>query len=260
MQSSSAAHSEVRDMLGRVALITGGGSGIGEAAAHRFSERGAAVVIVDRDAGGGNRVAGDLVAAGGSATFFEAELTDPEAAAAAVAHAVATFGGLHMAVNNAGVGGALASTEEYEIDEWRRVMAINVDAVFYCLRAELRHMLVNGGGAIVNTASIFSVVARDVMPAYTTSKHAVLGLTRAAAIDCVTRGVRVNCVGPAVIQTPLLEQALNEEESQALANLNPSLRHGKPREVANVMAWLCSEEASFVNGAFYAVDGAFTAR
>jgi NAD(P)-dependent dehydrogenase (short-subunit alcohol dehydrogenase family) len=249
-----------RTMDGRVALITGAGSGIGEAAAHRFGERGATVVVVDIDEENGRRVVGDLHAEGAEASFFGADVVDPDQAAAAVEHAVSEHGALNMAVNNAGIGGALASTEEYEVDEWRRVMAINVDAVFFCMRAELRHMLAHGGGAIVNTGSIFSLVARDMMPAYVTAKHAVLGMTRAAAIDCCTRGVRVNSVGPAVIQTPLLERSLDDEASQALADLNPTLRHGTPREVANVMAWLCSDEASFVNGALFPVDGAFTAR
>jgi NAD(P)-dependent dehydrogenase (short-subunit alcohol dehydrogenase family) len=247
-------------MEGRVALVTGGGSGIGEAVVHRFAECGAAVVVVDVDASNGERVAGDVRAKGGTASFFEADLTDPAAAQAAVDHAVAEHGALHMAVNNAGIGGALVSTEDYEPDEWRRVLSVNLDAVFYCLRAELRHMLDNGGGAIVNTGSMFSVVARDAMPAYVASKHAVLGLTRAAAIDVCTRGVRVNSVGPAVIQTPLLERSLDAEASQALADLNPSRRHGTPREVANLMIWLCSDDASFANGGFYPVDGAFTAR
>lgn len=251
---------EQNDMQGRVALVTGGGSGIGEAAIHKFSSRGATVVVVDRDEDNGRRVVADVEAAGGTGSFFGAELTDPAQAQAAIDHAVGEHGGLHMAVNNAGIGGSLTSTEDYDVDEWRQIMDVNVNAVYFCLRAELRHMLAHGGGAIVNTGSMFSLVARDLMPAYVASKHAVLGMTRAAAIDVCTRGVRVNTVGPAVIQTPLLENALNEEESQALADLNPSRRHGKPEEVANLMVWLCSDEASFVNGAMYSVDGAFTAR
>lgn len=252
--------SGIQDMKGRVALVTGGASGIGEAAIHRFSERGAAVVIVDFDAENGRRVLADIEAAGGEASFFEADLTDHEQAAAAVAHAVAVHGGLHMALNNAGIGGSLTSVEDYAIDEWRRVMAINIDAVFFSLRAELRHMLDHGGGAIVNMGSMFSVVGREIMPAYVTSKHAVLGLTRAAAIDCIKRGVRVNAVGPAVVRTPLLESSMDAEGIQKLADLNPSQRLGTPREVANLVAWLCSDEASFVNGAFYSLDGAYTAR
>ena len=249
-----------RDMEGRVALITGAGSGIGEAAAHRFAERGATVVVVDIDSGNGQRVVDALLEQGSEASFFKADLVDPDQAAAAVDHAVTQHGGLNMAVNNAGIGGALASTEDYEIDEWRRVMAVNVDSVHLLptrratphagqrRRRDCQHRL------------DFSITARDLMPAYVTAKHAVLGMTRAAAIDCCTRGVRINSVGPAVIQTPLLERSLDAEASQALAELNPSLRHGKPREVANLMAWLCSDEASFVNGALYTVDGAFTAR
>jgi 2-dehydro-3-deoxy-L-rhamnonate dehydrogenase (NAD+) len=155
---------------------------------------------------------------------------------------------------------SLISSEEYPIDAWRQVIDINLSGVYYSLRAELRHMLANGGGSIVNMASMFSVVARDSMVAYVAAKHGVLGVTRAAAIDCAERGVRVNCVGPAVIRTPLLAASLDQAGADHLASLNPFQRLGEPEEVASLVAWLASDEASFVSGSFYAVDGAFTAR
>ncbi len=240
----------------KVALVTGGASGIGEAIARRFAAEGASVVVMDRQPEAAERVAAELP----RATSFAGDVTDPEVCEQAVAHTVATFGGLHVAANVAGIGGPLISAEEYPLEDWRKVMAVNLDGVYFSLRAELRHMLVGDGGSIVNMASMFSVVARDSMVAYVASKHAVLGITRAAAIDCATRGVRVNCVGPAVIGTPLLAASLDQAGADALAALNPFGRLGEPEEVASVVAFLASDEASFVSGSFYPVDGAFTAR
>ncbi len=241
---------------GKVALVTGGGSGIGEAIARRLAAESASVVVMDVQAESAERVASDLP----RASPFAGDVRDPGASEAAVAHAVETFGGLHVAANIAGIGGPLISSEEYPIEDWRQVIDINLSGVYYSMRAELRHMLGNGGGSVVNMASMFSVVARDSMVAYVAAKHGVLGITRAAAIDCAERGVRVNCVGPAVINTPLLAASLDQAGADYLASLNPFGRLGEPEEVAAVVSWLASDEASFVSGSFYAVDGAFTAR
>jgi 2-dehydro-3-deoxy-L-rhamnonate dehydrogenase (NAD+) len=246
-------------MQGKVALVTGAGSGIGAECARMLARRGAAVAVADRDENSAGVVAAEIERFGGSALALAVDVTDAQQCQATVDRVVSELGGLHMAVNNAGIGGSHLPVEEYDVDDWRHVLSVNLDGVFYCMRAELKHMVGQGNGAVVNMASIFAVTGQRSLPAYVASKHGVLGLTRAAALDSAPKGIRVNAVGPGVILTPLVEAHQDDAGRQALAAGNPSKRLGEPREVAELVAWLCSDAASFCNGGFYPVDGGFTA-
>jgi NAD(P)-dependent dehydrogenase (short-subunit alcohol dehydrogenase family) len=173
---------------------------------------------------------------------------------------VETFGGLNVAVNNAGIGGAQAPTGEYPLDSWRQVLGINLDGVFYGMRYEIPAMLESGGGAIVNMASILGSVGFANAPAYVAAKHGVLGLTKNAAIEYSAKGIRVNSVGPGFIRTPLLDNNLDEATLGVIATMHPIQRLGTAQEVADLVAFLCSDEASFCTGGYYLVDGAYTAQ
>ncbi len=248
------------DYNGKVAIVTGGGSGIGEACAHALSSCGASVVIADYDEAGGRRVADDIVNGGGAASFFTVDVSDPDGVGAMVAAAVDTFGGLHVAVNNAGIGGAQAPVGEYPLDSWRQVMAVNLDGVFYGMRYQIPAMLAAGGGSIINIASILGSVGFSGSAAYVAAKHGVVGLSKAAAIEYSAQGIRVNSVGPGFIRTPLLEANLDEDTLGAIAGMHPIGRLGTSEEVANLIAFLGSDEAAFCTGGYYLVDGAYTAQ
>jgi NAD(P)-dependent dehydrogenase (short-subunit alcohol dehydrogenase family) len=249
------------DMNGKVAIITGGASGIGLAAAELFASRGANVVIADVDAVAGEQAVASLPE--GQAIFVRTDVSQEEDVQAMVAKTVEHFGRLDYAVNNAGVGGAAATTAEYTLDDWRRVIDINLTAVWLCMKYELNQMLNNGGGAIVNVSSILSMVGFATAPAYVASKHGVNGLTKTAAVEYATQGIRVNTVSPGFIYTAMLEKAgmaKGTELYDQIAGLHPMQRMGTPEEAANLIVWACSDEASFVTGATLLVDGGYTAR
>ncbi len=244
----------------KVAIVTGGGSGIGRAIAERLATEGVKVAVADIDEKGGAETVDAIKDAGGEAFFILADTSKAADSEALVKKTVEKYGALHIAVNNAGVGGPAAPTGEYPIDGWDKVIAINLSGVFYGMRYQIPAMLNSGNGAIVNIASILGFVGTAMSPAYVAAKHGVVGLTKTAAIEYAKKGVRVNSVGPGYITTPLLTKHLNEEQIKGLESLHPMGRLGTAEEVAELVAWLSSDKASFVTGSYYTVDGGYTAQ
>jgi NAD(P)-dependent dehydrogenase (short-subunit alcohol dehydrogenase family) len=243
-----------------VALVTGASSGIGRATAKRFAEEGAQVVVVDVDVDGGRETVADIEAAGGEATFVEADITDEADVEEMVAAAVDSYGGLDYAFNNAGVEGTEASASEQPMSNWEQVIDTNLKGVFMSMREEIPVLLENGGGAIVNTASVAGLRGFRNLSPYVASKHGVLGLTKTAAVEFSADGVRVNAVCPGVIETPMVARSreANPETMEATIAATPANRLGQPEEIAAAATWLCSDDASFVTGESLVVDGGFT--
>ncbi|MFO7545557.1 MAG: 3-oxoacyl-ACP reductase FabG [Trueperaceae bacterium] len=246
-------------LQGKVALVTGAGSGIGRSVAEAYAREGATVVVSDIVDAHGLEVVHGITAAGGEAHYARADVADAEQVRRLVEETVERFGGLHVACNNAGIGGPAKLTGEYGIDEWRKVLGINLDGVFYGMRYQIPAMLASGGGAIVNMASILGNVGFATAPAYVAAKHGVVGLTKTAAMEYATQGVRVNAVGPGFISTPLLS-AMDEETLAGIAAMHPVNRLGRPEEVADAVVYLSSDKASFVTGAYLPVDGGYLTR
>ena len=248
------------DFKDKVALVTGAASGIGAAVAQLLAVSGAKVMIADLDADGAKTVAEAILAQGGVAKAIEVDVTAPVEVEAMVDATRRQYGGLHLAVNNAGIGGASAPTGEYPLESWRKVMATNLDSVFYGMRYQIPAIQASGGGAIVNMASILGSVAFANAPAYVAAKHGMVGLTKTAAIEYARHGIRINSIGPGFIDTPLLSKNLDAATLTAIAGMHPVGRLGTASEVAALTAFLLSDDASFITGSYHLVDGGYTAQ
>ena len=243
----------------KVALVTGAGSGIGAEIARRLGAQGARVVVADLDEAAATKVAREIEDAGGVARAVRQDVGDPASVERSVAFAEDAFGGLHLAVNNAGIGGGDAPVADYSVEDWNQVIAVNLSGVFHGLKYEIPAMLRSGGGSVVNLASILGSVGAGNHAGYVAAKHGVVGLTKTAALDYAAQGVRVNAIGPGYIETPLLER-LSDGVRDGLVALHPIGRLGRAGEVAELALFLLSERASFVTGSYHLVDGGYTAQ
>lgn len=249
-----------QDFTGKTAIVTGAASGIGAAIAVELSARGAIVIASDVDEAALALVVREIIANGGTAHAKVADVSDAAAMQALSDFAVTTGGALHLAVNNAGIGGPMEPCGTYPLDAWKKVVDINLNGVFFGMRYQIPAMVAAGGGSIVNVSSILGSVGFRGASAYVAAKHGLLGLTRAAALDHAGEGVRVNAVGPAFIATPLLTNNLEQEMLDGLAALHPVGRIGTVQEVSALVCFLLSERASFITGSYHLVDGGYTAQ
>lgn len=250
-------------MIDKIAIVTGAAAGIGKETALKFSQRGAKLLISDVDKNGLNELEEIISGRGGEVESVKADVSKEEDVKKMLQAAVETYGTVDFAVNNAGISGGSATTGDYDVEEWDRVMNVNLRGQFLCMKHELELMQKQGFGSIVNLSSILGKVAYAQAPAYVAAKHGLVGLTKTAALEYAEWGIRVNAVCPGFIDTPMLQKAgitSDEETLDSVIAMHPIGRLGKPDEVAQAIVWLCSDNASFVTGHTLMVDGGYTAK
>jgi NAD(P)-dependent dehydrogenase (short-subunit alcohol dehydrogenase family) len=249
----------MKQLEDKVALVTGAASGIGKTTALLFANAGAKVVVSDVAEGDGKEAAGEIEKQGGEAQFVKADTSDPDDQETLINKTVETFGKLDIAVNNAGIGGPEEPIGEYPVDDWDKVISINLSGVFYGMKRQILAMLDSGGGSIVNMASILGAVGAPGTAGYAAAKHGIVGLTQNAALEYSDQGIRINAVGPGYVETPLLD-SMSQEEVNELVSLHPIGRLGKTEEIAELVLWLASDKASFATGGYYPIDGGYLAQ
>lgn len=246
-------------MKAKTVIITGAASGIGRASAELFAQQGAHVVISDINEEEGKATTKRIVENGGTAVFFKTDVAKPNEMEALVNFAVKTYGGLDIAINNAGISGELNPIGDMSIEGWQKVIEVNLNSVFYGMKYQIPAMLKKGGGAIINVSSILGAVGFAGSAGYTAAKHGIVGLTQTAALEYSAHDVRINVIGPGFIDTPLLG-ALDAEMKEQIVALHPIGRLGTSEEVAELIYWLSSAQSSFVTGGYYPIDGGYLAK
>ena len=247
-----------KDLNGKVAIVTGGASGIGQVTAKLYAALGAKVVVSDLHEQAGNDVITQIKQKGDDAIFIKADVSKPEDCDQLVSKTIEAYGRVDIAFNNAGISGEANPIDNMSIEGWNRIIAVNLNSVFYCMKYELQQMVKQGQGAIVNNSSILGSVGFANSAGYVAAKHGIVGLTKNAALEYSSKGIRVNSIGPAFINTPLLTEAgIDENAKKALVQLHPIGRLGESSEVAELVVWLSSDKASFVTGSYYSIDGGY---
>lgn len=252
---------DMNDYSGKLAVVTGGGSGLGRATARLLASRGARVIVADLAAEAGQKTADGIAADGGEAAFMPLDVADPKAVEALFASVGEAEGRLDVLVNCAGIATTLAPIADYPIEDWHRAIDINLNGTFYCIKYAIPLMLASGGGAIVTMSSIMGSVGNATASAYCAGKHALVGITKSVAQEYADQGVRINAVAPGVVETPLSAPGLATKAARDyMLAATPAGRFGEPEEIAALIAFLCSDEAQYITGGYYPIDGGYLTR